>query len=216
MRADQNISIIIVDDHKLVCRSLKKLLESFERFEVIHICHNGEELQQYAAQSNRTADVVLLDVNMPKLNGEKTMAWIKTELPAQKVIVLSMDDDESTIKTMLKHGARGYISKDIEPRLLKQAIESVVHSGFYYSDRINNILLNNLTQDTTSSAILSDAEQQFLKLVCTEKTYKEIASDMYLSPKTIDGYREKLFKKANVKSRTGLVLFAIKEGYVKI
>ena len=216
MSENKTTSIVIVDDHELICRSLKKLLESFQKYKVIATYNNGAELQKGLIDHHSPPDVILLDVNMPILNGKETMAWLKDHHPNLKVLILSMDDDEEMIKFMLKKGARGYISKDIDPSALRQAIDTIIFSGFYYSDRINNLLLQNLTQDNTSKVALSDTEKTFLELVCTELTYKEIASKMFLSPKTIDGYREKLFKKTNVKSRTGLVLFAIKEGIFRI
>lgn len=210
------ISIVIVDDHELICKSLKKLLESFNKYKVIAMYNNGEDFKKGLPTLDKTPDIILLDVNMPILNGKDTMTWIKDNHPDLKVLILSMDDEETTIKFMLKKGARGYISKDIDPSLLQQAIDTILFSGFYYSDRINNLLLQNLTQDTESKITLTDTETTFLELVCTEMTYKEIAAKMFLSPKTIDGYREKLFKKTNVKSRTGLVLFAIKERIFKV
>jgi two-component system, NarL family, invasion response regulator UvrY len=133
-----------------------------------------------------------------------------------------MYDDENAIIRMLKNGAKGYILKDADPSELKQAINAVLTRGFYYSEMVTGKLIHSIgnTDDddngSTSVLKLSEREMEFLKLVCTEMTYKEIADKMYLSPRTIDGYRDALFEKLNIKTRVGLVLYAIKNGVVRI
>jgi DNA-binding NarL/FixJ family response regulator len=131
-----------------------------------------------------------------------------------------MYDDETAIIRMLRNGARGYILKDAEPSELKAAIENIVKKGFHHSDMVTARLIhtiNNLDnpQHSLKNTLgLNDKEIEFLKLASTELTYKEIAEKMFLSPRTIDGYRDALFEKLNIKSRVGLVLFAIKNGIV--
>jgi DNA-binding NarL/FixJ family response regulator len=127
-----------------------------------------------------------------------------------------MDDDEETIVEMLKSGAKSYLFKDINPSILHDSLKEVVAKGFYYTDKITNILLSSIHKDEEPEVVLKDREIEFLKHICSEKTYKEIASDMYLSPKTIDGYREALFEKLNKKSRVGLAIYAIKKKLYKV
>jgi DNA-binding NarL/FixJ family response regulator len=127
-----------------------------------------------------------------------------------------MDDDESTIIYMLRKGAKGYILKDIEPFKFKEAIENAIHKGFYHTERVSSVLLGEISKPAETEAQLNNREMIFLDMVCSDKTYKEIASEMFLSPKTIGGYRATLFKKLNVKSRVGLALYAIKNGLVEI
>ncbi|MFD0861715.1 response regulator [Sungkyunkwania multivorans] len=208
-------SVVIVDDHSLFAQSLQGLINSFDDFQVLYHVKNGKELVQKLESNSNAPDVILLDINMPVMNGIETMEWLKEHRPDQKVIVLSMDDDEETIIRMLRNGARGYLLKDIDPDVFKDALNDSIHKGFYYTDRISKTLLGSLHKEEKGGVKLKERELEFLKLACTEKTYKEIAGDMFLSPKTIDGYREALFEKLQVRSRIGLVLYAIKNEIFK-
>jgi two-component system, NarL family, invasion response regulator UvrY len=209
----RNTNIVLVDDHVLLRNGLSTLITDLG-FNVLYECNNGRQLIEKIDKSN-SPDLVLMDINMPDMDGFETTLWLKENHPLVNVIALSMFDDESSIIRMLKNGARGYILKDINPAELKQAINSVMTKGFYYSDLVSGSLLHSVAQgqgsDTINSVLgLKDREIEFLKLVCTEMTYKEISDKMNLSPRTIDGYRDDLFQKLGVKSRVGLVLFSIK------
>ena len=208
--------IAIVDDHLLFSNSLKKLIEGFADYEVTKQLGNGKALIEYLDHESDPPDIILLDVKMPVMDGKDTMDWISLHRPDQKVLVLSMDDDESTIIYMLRKGAKGYILKDIDPTKFREALDNVIHKGFYHSERVSAVLLGEIHKPEDSDVHLNDRELNFLDLACSDKTYKEIASEMYLSPKTIDGYRAALFKKLNVKSRVGLAMYAIKNGLVEI
>jgi len=212
-------SITIVDDHKLVSKAISELIEGFENYTILGQLANGRELLEHLANKNNIPDIVLLDVNMPIMDGFETMKQLHRHYPQIKVLALSMNDDEETIIKMLKMGACGYISKLIDDEELKKALDNVKEKGCYYTEHVTNYLVTSLNKDGDEkkrSNILSDREEDFLKLVCTELTYKEIADKLSLSPKTIDGYRGALFTKLNVKTRVGLAVFAIKNGYYKI
>ncbi|MCX2681314.1 response regulator transcription factor [Galbibacter sp. EGI 63066] len=210
-------TIAIVDDHLLFAKSLTSLVDSFDDYRVVFHANNGKVFTE-TIQENGLPDIILLDINMPIMNGVETMEWLKENYPEQKAIALSMDDSEETIIKMLRLGAKGYLLKDIDPEVFETALNDVLQKGFYYSDRITNKLLDNIDKkDKDDDAVeLKDREIQFLKLACTEMTYKEIAMVMNLSPKTIDGYRESLFDKLEVRSRTGLVLYGIKHKFIEM
>lgn len=208
--------IVIVDDHLLFSNSLKKLIEGFADYMVTKQIGNGKVLMDYLSSESDPPDLILLDVKMPVMDGKATMDWISIHHPDQKVLVLSMDDDETTIIYMLRKGAKGYILKDIDPAKFKDALDNVLHKGFYHSERVSAVLLGEIYKPEDDEVHLNDRELVFLDLACSDKTYKEIASEMFLSPKTIDGYRANLFKKLNVKSRVGLAMYAIKNGFVEI
>ncbi len=212
----KKFKIVIVDDHLLFSNSLKKLIESFGDYEISNQLVNGRQFVDYIQSSNEAPDLVLLDVQMPVMDGIETMAWLSDNRPDQKVLILSMTDDETTIIQLLKLGAKGYILKDIDPSKFKLAIEKVIHSGFYHSELISSIMLDEMNRNHEKVNPLNEKEIEFLTKICSDKTYKEIAGEMYLSPKTIDGYRANLFKKLNVKSRVGLAMYAIKSGLFKI
>jgi DNA-binding NarL/FixJ family response regulator len=210
MIMSRNTNIVLVDDHVLLRNGLSTLISDLG-FNVLYECNNGKQLTEKINKEN-TPDLVLMDINMPEMDGFETTQWLKNNFPLVNVIALSMFDDESSIIRMLKNGARGYILKDINPAELKQAINSVMTKGFYYSELVSGSLLHSIANGQEGEGVLSlkDREIEFLKLVCTEMTYKEISDKMNLSPRTIDGYRDDLFQKLGVKSRVGLVLFAIK------
>lgn len=204
-----NYSVVIVDDHSLFAQALENLVNTFGNFKVLYHVKNGHELIEKLKVSENIPDIALIDINMPVMNGIETTQWLTKNFPGIHVIALSMDDDEQTIIRMLRAGAKGYLLKDINPAILQEAFRDVIEKGFYYSDRITNTVLTSL-QKNSNALQLKDREIEFLKFVCTEKTYKEIASEMFLSPKTIDGYREALFEKLQIKSRVGLAIYAIK------
>ncbi|UNY98261.1 response regulator transcription factor [Zhouia spongiae] len=211
-------SIAIVDDHLLFAQSLQTLVSSFDDYNVVFHAANGKEFIEMLNGNNSIPDIVLLDINMPIMDGIETMGWLKENKPDLKVIALSMDDTEDTIIKMLRFGAKGYLLKDIHPNIFKQALSDVIEKGFYFSERITNTLLDTLDKKESEKdqLHLKDREIEFLKLACSEMTYKEIANEMCLSPKTIDGYRESLFEKLQVKSRIGLVLYAIKHELIEM
>lgn len=206
-------SIIIVDDHKLFTTSLKGLVNSLEGFLVSETFKNGAELVAHLSNSNSIPDVILLDMRMPVMDGLETMQWLKENKPEQKVLALTVDQEENTIIRMLKMGCRGYLLKDIDPEEFELALNSVVDEG-YYSNRVISDALSSSSHKSYEK--LSQREMEFLGHACSEMTYKQIAELMHLSPKTVDGYRESLFSKLQVKSRVGLVIFAIKEGICQI
>ena len=158
---------------------------------------------------------------MPKMDGYDTTLWLKKNHPAIKVLALSMFNDENAIIRMLKNGAKGYLLKDSSPSELRSAIQSVVSKGFYYSELVTGTLIHTINHmDNPENASIKDLlglnerELEFLKLMCTELTFKEIADKMNISPRTVDGYRDALLEKLQCKTRIGLVIFAIKNGIV--
>jgi len=218
---DQNLTYIaLVDDHILLRNGLAALINSFNGYQVSFEADHGKDFINMIT-NHGSPDIVLLDINMPEMNGFETAGWIKEHLPATKILVLSMMDNESSIISMLKSGAGGYILKDSKPSIFRQALDDIRDKGFFMNDLVTHKMLNYVKgeEQNTDAAIiarLSDKELTFLKLACTEKTYKEIASEMNLSPRTVEGYRDDLFAKLGVMSRVGMVLFAIKNGLHKV
>ncbi|GAA3756758.1 response regulator transcription factor [Flavobacterium ginsengiterrae] len=214
MKPNTKSKIIIVDDHQLFSQSLELLIKSFGDHDVIERFENGKVFISYLQENPEAViDLVLLDVNMPVLDGLSTMKWAKENRPDLKVIALSVNDDEEIIIKMITNGAKGYLLKDTSPEIFKEAIECVIEKGFYFTELVSGMLLNKVNSDNKKIS-LKEKELVFIKHACTEMTYKEIASEMCLSPKTIDGYRECLFDKLEIKTRIGLVLYAVKHKIV--
>lgn len=202
--------ITIVDDHKLFSQSLQVLVNSFDGFEVTQTFKNGEEYINYCQSGKDQPEIVLLDMRMPVMNGLETMAWLKENQPQQKVLALTVDQEEDTIIRMLKLGCRGYLLKDIEPDELELALNTIAENGYYSNKTISDAQSHDERKRKYEQ--LTDRELEFIQHACSELTYKQVAEEMNLSPKTVDNYRESLFGKLQVKSRVGLVMFAIKEG----
>ena len=208
-------SVVVVDDYILLAQAISGLVNSFQEFQVKYLCCNGQELIDRLNKEKMDPDVVLMDVQMPVLNGIETTKYLKENHPNIKILALSVDDDEDTIIKMLKAGAKGYLLKDVEKSILRKGLLELMNNGFYHTKDVSNILMNSLNGDSNKTT-LKDREIEFLKHVCSEMTYKEIAEKMFLSPKTIDGYRDALFEKLHTKNRIGLVIYAIKHHIVEI
>ena len=174
------------------------------------------ELQQKLSLGIEIPDIILLDVNMPVMNGFETAEWLTCTHPDIKFIALTMDDEESTVIKMLRKGAKGYLLKDIKPENLKIALDEVMNKGYYHSEKVSKLLIQSLNPEKDKSLFLKENELIFVQLACSEMTYKEIAEVMNLSPKTIDGYRHELFHRFDVKNRVGLVIFALKNNLIKL
>lgn len=212
------IKIAIADDHALFRKGICELMSDFKELEILFDAGNGDELIRLIAQSSVKPDVCLLDINMPVLDGFETARQIKHKWPDIKILAVSMYDQDFTIIRMLHCGATGYVLKDIEPEELKQAIVQLYNTGFYYSKAIGSDVLDiaQMQEEDERYVPITDNEKQFLKLCCSELTYKEIADRMGCSPRTVDGYRDKLFTKLHVTSRTGLAMYALREGIASI
>jgi two-component system, NarL family, invasion response regulator UvrY len=213
-------NIVLTDDHGLLRNGLAQLVQSLGHT-VLFEADNGIDLQQKLKKEN-LPNLVLMDINMPEMDGYETTKWLKQQHPDVHVLALSMYDNEASIIKMLKCGAKGYILKDSDPTELKAAIDAVINKGYYYSDLVSGKLIHAINKiedegsDINTLAHLSDRETDFLKYSCTELTYKEIAEKMFVSPRTIDGYRDALFEKLTIKTRVGLAMYAIKNGIVQL
>ncbi len=221
MPGKQTMRLALVDDHTLFRKGLINLIELVcSDCDILFEADNGFDLQQKITKENEP-DILLLDVNMPKMDGFATVQWLTENFPLVKILVVSMVEKEESIVRMLKLGVKGYLSKDVEPQVLGEALNAIMNKGFYYTDFITGKLVHALNSNnnpdkvkTDAMRLMNDREKDFLQLACSELTYNEIAGKMFVSPKTIDGYRNALFEKFNVKSRVGLVLFAIKNELV--
>jgi two-component system, NarL family, invasion response regulator UvrY len=215
------LNIALVDDHVMLRNGLANLITNMNDYNVIFQSDNGLEFVKEVGNNSYEPDIVLLDVNMPQMDGYETAKWIRSNLPFTKVLVLSMFDDEKSIIKMLRYGAKGYILKDGDPEQLAAALYDVVHKGYHYTDLVNGKLIHAISKldeddfNNTENKFTA-REIELLKLCCSEMTYKEIANIMCVSVRTVEGYRDSLFEKLDLKTRVGLVLYAIKSKIFEI
>jgi len=207
-------TIVIVDDHILIAQAIKGIIANFENFETICECENGQELIDKINTYNVLPDIVLLDISMAVMDGFQTADWLQKNHPEVLVMVLSMQNDEQSVIKMVKNGAKSYLLKNSHPRELESALLKLVENGFYYPEWASKIIFSSINK-TSNEALskLTDREKEFLKYTITEKSYKEIAELMFCSPRTVESYRDNLFEKLNLKTRVGLAVYAIKNGY---
>jgi len=215
------LNLALVDDHNLFRKGLIKLIhlaDTQRKYNILFEADNGLELKEKMTQPP-FPDIILMDIDMPDMDGFEAVEWLQRAHPSVKVLVISMIESEEKILRMLRMGVKGYLSKDIEVEDMHRALESIAGSGFYYSDAATRVLNNNLNGTSNHqmpSINVSEKEREFLKWAATDLTYQQIADRMNLSHKTIDGYREALFQKLNVKNRVTLVLGAVKQGIIQI
>lgn len=212
------IKVALADDHILLRNGLAAVVNSFGNYSVIYEADNGKHFIELM-KSNGAPDILLLDITMPEMNGFETATWIKENNPSIKVLVLSMMDDDSSIIKMLRAGAKGYILKDSRPDVLRAALDAISKQGFFLNELVSGKLAQiaiNKGNDTTNPNSLTEKEIEFLRFCCTEKSYKEIATAMNISPRAVEALRSNLFEKMDTQSRVGLAVFAIKNNIVKI
>lgn len=210
--------VALVDDHALLRSGLASVINSFGEFTVVFEADHGKQFIEMLKTKERP-DVVLLDINMPEMDGFETSKWIKNNYPDLKILVLSMRDDDHSIIRMLQNGAKGYILKDSKPESLRTALREVTDRGFFFNDLVSGKLVHliNKKEDEKAGAIyLTEKETEFLKWCCTEKSYKEIAEAMNITSRSVESLRSNLFERLETLSRVGLVMYAIKNGIMKV
>lgn len=211
------ITVGIVDDHQLFSSSLGIMLENFQKYKVVVEATNGKDLQPKITALPQQPDLLLIDVNMPVMDGIETANWVRQHYPNLKMVALSMNNDDKSIISMIKAGCCAYLLKDAHPDEFERALEEIYTRGFYNADIMNiNFRRLLMTQQENNQLSLTEREKEFLALACSELTYKQIASEMGLAERTVDGYREALFKKFNVQSRVGLVMEALRKNLVQL
>jgi DNA-binding NarL/FixJ family response regulator len=209
------IPIGIIDDHQLFLKSLSLMLASFKDYEVVVEALNGKDLQEKLKAKKQLPEIILIDVNMPVMDGIATAAWVNEHHPSIKLVALSMNDTDKAIIGMIKAGCCAYLLKDTHPNELEKALNEIIAKGYYNAD-VSNINYRRLLQAEKDAISMSENEKKFLQYACSDLTYKQIADKMNLSERTIDGYRQNLFQKLNVQSRVGLALEAIRRELVKL
>jgi len=213
--------IAVVEDHELVRESLVKIIDQYPGYRVLFGAENGRDFIRQLNPKDLPW-LVLLDVKMKEMNGFETVHWIKEHHPQMRILILSMMDDKFTIIRMFHLGVNGYLFKSARLGELKKAFDEIRKKQIYINETTLKYLPEMLNKaeepinEYETAQNLSEREKDFLKWLCSEKPLKEIAAEMNLSPRTIDGYRDSLFQKTQTRSRSGLVLFSIRTKLVDL
>ena len=212
------IKVAIADDHALFRAGVKTALSVKKDVELIAEADNGMQLLHLLKHIE--PDVILLDIQMPIMDGIQTLPEIRKLRPEAKVIILSMHNDHSMISKLMEIGANSYLTKNSDSETIYQAIITCFEQEFFFNELTNKALLTGLrTKRTEASghpdADLSEKELKVLRLMCEEKTTKEIADIVDISPRTVEAIRDKLKTKTGAKSMAGLVMYAVKKGILE-
>jgi two-component system invasion response regulator UvrY len=215
---ERKIKVALVDDHILLRHALASLINQSDKCIVSIEASNGKEFLE-KLNTGTVPDIAILDLNMPVMDGQETAEWLQRHHPEINVLMLTMYDSELVLIRLLKAGVKGFMKKDIHPTELMFAIQSVVDNGYYYSAHTSSKLAGLFKESENKTPLfqkimLDDLEMDFLKLACSEMTYKEIAQKMNMNPRAIDGIRDALFTRLDVKSRVGLAMYALRHGLV--
>lgn len=220
MKTKETFKVILADDHVLLRDALATLIDSFDECKITGVASNGKELMALMKQGP-VPNIIVLDLNMPLMDGYETAQWLYENYPDVRILILTMYDSEIALIRLLQVGVRGFLKKDIHPFELKNALVSVANDGYYYSHNTTGKLAtlfqkNHQNKSSIEKALLTPIDIEFLRLASTDMTYKAIAHTMNITPRAIDGYRDNLFEKLDVKSRVGLAIYAVKNGIVNL
>lgn len=213
------IKVALVDDHQLFRKGLTAILNANPKLVIVLEADNGHSLLEQLDDAPKP-DVFVLDLEMPVMDGMQTLTALRKRDPEAKVVLLTMHTDERFVVHFMESGANSYLLKSTSPQEVEEAIVKVHEAGFYFNDSVSQAMLKGLqkkNQDTPSlpgGESLAEREIEVLKLICMELTTPEIGEKMFLSPRTIEGYRKKLLEKTGAKNTAGLVLFAVRAGLV--
>lgn len=214
--ANSTIRIALVDDQKLFRGGLNMILSDRSDFHVVFEASNGKQFLQRLAFE--PVDVVILDVEMPVMDGIETLKILRDKHPDTRVIMLTMHDSDRLINYLMQLGACGFLLKDEDPEIVRTAVERVAAEGIFFRDYVSRALLKGGREKAKPQGLLgpciSDREMEVLRLICEERTSKEIAELLFISTRTVEGHRRSLQDKTNSRNLVGLVLYAVKNGIV--
>lgn len=217
----EKVNIVVTDDHRLFRKGMCALLSDFEFIGEIYEAGNGVELLKLLDDTKETPNVVLLDINMPEMDGVEATKRLKILYPEIRILILSMEDDSQLVSLLVDEGVNGYLLKNADPDELELAIKMVMKNDFYFSSELssgilNSIRTNNNKQQASESLNLNEREVKILQFICLELTAGEIGDKLSLSVRTVEGCKRKLLEKTGTKNMAGLVIFAIKNGLYKV
>ena len=206
------VKIMLVDDHKLVRDGIRSHLERIENYQVVAEAANGVDALELLKSVD--TDIIVMDINMDIMDGITCTSEILKRYPDKKVLALTMLNENQHIKQMLAAGASGYLLKNCDGAELSKAIDAITNSGSYYSPQVTKTIMSGLSGQKTSPTIgiqipLTDREKEILRLILKEYSNREIAEELFISPRTVDAHKRNLLEKTGSRNTAGLVLYTI-------
>ena len=211
-----DILVAYADDHNAVRKGIISYLEDLGGIKIIIEAANGKELSDKIAFSETKPDICIIDINMPVMNGFETVAYLGAKWPGIRTLVLSVYVDDRYVIKMIRAGANGYLPKSCDPEEIKTALIAIYSTGRYHSPLYLDNIQSALSESRLKMPSLTEREIVFLKHCCSDMTYIQIAQVMKCTAKSVEGYRDSLFRKIQVNSRVSLALFAVKTGIVTL
>jgi len=213
----KKIKIALADDQELFRQGLQALLSDYEDFKVVFTASNGQELLDKL--KDNPVDIVLVDLEMPVMNGLEATKKIKENFPDIKVLPITMHDEEDFVVHLIESGASGYLVKNVDVEYLADAIFSVFDTGYYFNDMVSKAMVKGLVKSkrvtpTFGQITFTDREKEVIQLICQELTNKEIGEKLCVSVRTVDGHRERIMQKTGVRNTAGIVMYAVKNNLV--
>ncbi|MFE3869474.1 response regulator [Flavobacterium sp. LS2P90] len=216
---NDKIKIILVDDEILFRKGISFLLEREKNMEIIFEASNGNELISFLELNKNHPDIIMMDLKMPEINGVEATKIIRKDFPDIKIIALTSYDSKSFVANMIDVGAVSYLMKNATPQDLLTTINQVALKGFYYTDYImeiikEDVLTNMKVKSNFESNFLTKREIEVLILICLQKSTVEIAEQLFISPRTVEGHRNNLLLKTESRNIAGLVVYAVQNDII--
>ncbi|NBA86026.1 response regulator [Emticicia sp. CRIBPO] len=211
------IKVAITDDQVLFRRGMASIIHAFDGISIVLEADNGRILLDALQTAAELPDVVLLDLSMPELNGIETTKILHVKYPSVKIIILSVYGEDRFVTHLMELGVNAYLFKNVEPEEVERAIHTVIEKDFYFNEAFLNAMKNRLSSKRQKillteniASTLTSREVEVLTLICKQKTAQEIADQLFISVRTVDGHRNNILEKTGARNSAGLVLFAIK------
>ncbi|WP_167619904.1 response regulator transcription factor [Maribellus sediminis] len=215
------LNIVVTDDHKLFRKGICALLYDFDFTNDVKEAGNGQELLDLIDSSGEVPNLVLLDIQMPVMDGVEATERLKAKYPDLRIIIISMEEDVQLVTHLVDKGIDGYLLKNADPEELELAIRMTMKNEFYFSSSLTGAFMRGSktvspVKDVNNADLFSERELQVLELICKELTASEIADELSLSARTVEGYKRGLLSKSNTRNVAGLVIYAIKNQLVEV
>lgn len=207
------ISLAVVDDHQLFRKGLIALIKDFPELKISIEAANGKELLEQL--KNKKVDVVLLDLEMPEMDGFETTEKIRIKYPDIKIIIITQHNEDELISDLIAKGANGFLLKNQDIEIVVDAIYGVIENGYFFNEKTSNAMVNTLIKSNKIKPIFNEAcltkrEIEIIRLISKECTNKEIADALIISVRTVEGHKERILEKTNTKNSVGIAIYALK------